>query len=501
MGIYFEDLKTFRANGGLKASTITAKQLLPAVVSHMQRMDRQFTLHVNGRLPKSMDALLEDVFELCHLQQPFYTQHCASRSSRYRNVSKNRVKVEFTLKYRMTRDEEKWVVEEIRRVLGRIIDCRMQAVEKVAVVHDYIVRTYDYEMETKGSPFTVYTFMQERKGVCMAYALLFEKMMDELGIPCYYVVGHADGEGDLGHAWNMVELDGEWYHIDVTWNDLGKRTEKHEIRYRYFLRSDEFMKQDHVWNLSHYPLCISERFAPLTEVYDAVIYNGCLYFPHPKTAKLVNCSLVGPSTCVIKKVMDLRVQYCTLVNKVLYFSNFDDGGTLYTFDLESHECKKVSSKQVDRIQKKLDSTTVYFVDAEPFVIEDSAVSIQQVELDSTHFNKVPFMQFGQCFFGSYEGTAQPICFEGEGGIQLLLTEELRQITVDLLIQEGKWFDIQMTTRRKPIKLNQPFILRLPVTILGEGSSIQASHGQAITFVNNGNYLEMSVSVTGKFFIR
>ena len=49
--------------------------------------------------------------------------------------------------------------------------------------------------------------MHEKQGVCMAYALLFEKMMDELGIPCYYVVGKADGESDLGHAWNMVQLD------------------------------------------------------------------------------------------------------------------------------------------------------------------------------------------------------------------------------------------------------------------------------------------------------
>ena len=83
MTIYFETLQQFQASGGMKATTITAKQLLPAVVAHMQRMDRKFTLQVNGRLPKSMDALLEEVFDLCHLQQPFYTQHCANRSLRY----------------------------------------------------------------------------------------------------------------------------------------------------------------------------------------------------------------------------------------------------------------------------------------------------------------------------------------------------------------------------------------------------------------------------------
>ena len=67
MAVYFETLQQFQASGGMKATTITAKQLLPAVVAHMQRMDRKFTLQVNGRLPKSMDALLEEVFDLCHL--------------------------------------------------------------------------------------------------------------------------------------------------------------------------------------------------------------------------------------------------------------------------------------------------------------------------------------------------------------------------------------------------------------------------------------------------
>ena len=89
MGIYYESLEQFMQKGGLKQTTITAKQLLPAIVAHMVRMDRKFTLHVNGRLPKPMNEMLDEVFELCHLQQPFYTQHCASRKSRYVSVSKN----------------------------------------------------------------------------------------------------------------------------------------------------------------------------------------------------------------------------------------------------------------------------------------------------------------------------------------------------------------------------------------------------------------------------
>ena len=58
--------------------------------------------------------------------------------------------------------------------------------------------------------------LKEHKGVCQGYALLALKMLRELGIETLYVVG----EVNTGpHAWNLVKVDGEWYHLDTTWND------------------------------------------------------------------------------------------------------------------------------------------------------------------------------------------------------------------------------------------------------------------------------------------
>ena len=30
------------------------------------------------------------------------------------------------------------------------------------------------------------------------------------------MIGTAD---EIDHAWNLVELDGKWYHLDATWDD------------------------------------------------------------------------------------------------------------------------------------------------------------------------------------------------------------------------------------------------------------------------------------------
>ena len=488
MAIYFESLQQFKENGGLKASTITAKQLLPAVVAHMQRMDRKFTLHVNGRLPKSMDALLEEVFALCHLQQPFYTQHCASRHSRYMNVSKKRVKIEFTLKYRMTREEEKWTVDEIQRILATIVTENMTTVEKIIAVHDYIIRAYDYEMQTEGSPFTVYTFMHERQGVCMAYALLFEKMMELLDIPCYYVVGKADGESDLGHAWNMVQLDGEWYHIDATWNDLGKRTKGHEIRYRYFLRSDDFMKRDHQWNFDHYPMCKSERFEALSNLYDVAFVDGQLYFPHPKTGFLMK---MDPHILSFQSLLDTRVQNCTVFDGELYVSNYDDHGFLYRYNWTTQQLELLDKRFVERIWCNESTCIVTFNEGEPFILErlqeqHKTDTLQQLIADI----EVPLLSFGDSWFASYEGERKCVAFQSEDGVRLIVPQPIEQLTLDIQCHKG--LDIKMTSKRKDVVLQEAATLIMPKSLLPPIKNIRVQPGQAVNYIEENDSLHLKI---------
>jgi hypothetical protein len=52
--------------------------------------------------------------------------------------------------------------------------------------------------------------------VCAGYARSFQYVLNKLGIPCYYIYGTANGEY---HAWNIVQLEGQWYNADLTWCD------------------------------------------------------------------------------------------------------------------------------------------------------------------------------------------------------------------------------------------------------------------------------------------
>lgn len=52
--------------------------------------------------------------------------------------------------------------------------------------------------------------------VCEGYARAFKVLCDQVGIPCVLVEGYTDS---TDHMWNNVQLDGNWYGVDVTWND------------------------------------------------------------------------------------------------------------------------------------------------------------------------------------------------------------------------------------------------------------------------------------------
>ncbi len=118
--------------------------------------------------------------------------------------------------------------------------------DKVLYLHDYLVQNYAYDYEglaeeqATGQSVAirdVYTFFSGKVGVCQAYMLAMIALCEEAGIPCLPVTSDA-----MSHAWNLVKVDGEWYHVDVTWDDAGgaqSAVYPSYVSYEYFLLSGE----------------------------------------------------------------------------------------------------------------------------------------------------------------------------------------------------------------------------------------------------------------------
>lgn len=107
--------------------------------------------------------------------------------------------------------------------------------DKVKIIYDYIMDrvAYDYSY----SRYTVYLALADGYTVCQGYALLAYRLMLMAGLDCRYITGDAGGP----HAWNIVKLDGLYYHIDATWDD----SPAGESEYEYFLKGIDSFSADH----------------------------------------------------------------------------------------------------------------------------------------------------------------------------------------------------------------------------------------------------------------
>ncbi|MBQ7088280.1 MAG: hypothetical protein IJN04_01380 [Clostridia bacterium] len=86
--------------------------------------------------------------------------------------------------------------------------------EKSLILHDRVAEAVSYQYTDNDQ--TVIGSLLEGASVCAGYARAYQLLMQTVGIPVFFVTGYSKGQG---HAWNLVQLDGEWYYTDVTWDD------------------------------------------------------------------------------------------------------------------------------------------------------------------------------------------------------------------------------------------------------------------------------------------
>ncbi|MDE7476639.1 MAG: Ig-like domain-containing protein, partial [Lachnospiraceae bacterium] len=135
----------------------------------------------------------------------------------------------------------------------------MSDLEKAIALHDYLVINCEYDKErlSQGSvplvSHSAYGSLVNRISVCDGYALAYKYLLSLEGINCYMVTSEA-----MNHAWNLIELDEQFYQVDVTWDDptwdrIGRAV------HTYMFRSDNDFKRalsssnqtHHDWNVTY----------------------------------------------------------------------------------------------------------------------------------------------------------------------------------------------------------------------------------------------------------
>ncbi len=126
--------------------------------------------------------------------------------------------------------------------------------DKIKYVHDYLVTNIVYDKaalpeinKTERSVSTeqtlsLYGALINGKCVCGGYSESFYYLTRALGVNTFYIQGYGVKEY---HAWNYIEIDGQYYYMDVTWDDFDSTDYPKGIDYSYFCVNQQELFRDH----------------------------------------------------------------------------------------------------------------------------------------------------------------------------------------------------------------------------------------------------------------
>lgn len=225
--------------------------LINQLASGFQARDTNFKMTFTGK-HEEIVARIKGLIQQA-LNRDDYTAYVLdSYTYKIRTVGRSST-ITMIVKYRESSEQTAEVKARSNQVLAAIIKRGMGQEEKVLAIHDWIVRHVRYDESL--TRYTAYDAITEGTAVCQGYALLAYRMLTDAGIDTRIIEGRA-GHGE--HAWNLVQLNGHWYHLDVTWDDpIPDRGDI--VGHSYFLLSDAGIRKDHSWT-RNYPAAPAAYF-------------------------------------------------------------------------------------------------------------------------------------------------------------------------------------------------------------------------------------------------
>ncbi len=168
----------------------------------------------------------------------------------------------FAPDYTMSKDEYEKRLKEITNLTPDLLSSLPAGDYDVELyLHDYIIDRCSYTEKDNGDERSVYGALIKGVASCEGYSYAMKYLCDLFELDCYVIFGKAENElGDKGnHMWNIINIEGENYHLDATWNDtVAKDDPSGDFRYMYFNVTDEEISQTH-YDFKKDDTCTSDK--------------------------------------------------------------------------------------------------------------------------------------------------------------------------------------------------------------------------------------------------
>ena len=231
---------------------------------------------------------------------------------------------------------------EIGKIVAQVED--MSDFEKALYIHDYIVLNSEYDLELLemlksggtlsgelySEKYSEYSILVNGTGICGSYALAYRALMTAAGVDCLYLSSQ-----QMNHAWNMVKIDGEWYHVDCCWDDPVPDTFG-VTRRTHFLRTDkEIMELNHFSWFPGFYQATSTKYSNMPREYDVYQKYDSGYWYILEDDRVIRMDQFGDGEEEL--VNNISAWSIDAENGELYYSS---GGNVYHYNIND-ESKEI----------------------------------------------------------------------------------------------------------------------------------------------------------------
>ena len=196
---------------------------------------------------------LSDIYFMIRMDCPeiFYS---VTFSYRYYMDS---TEVELTPKYLFSKDK----IREHRQAMESRVKKLVRQAEnldekgKELFIHDFLVKNVKYDKLKKEYSHEIIGALGNGVAVCEGIAKAVKILCDELKIWCIIVLSEANPDKGIKyrHAWNVIQINGQYYHLDVTFDNTLSKDDT--VRYDYVNLSDKQIFRDHEPGIWKVPVC------------------------------------------------------------------------------------------------------------------------------------------------------------------------------------------------------------------------------------------------------